>query len=86
MCRTLPTTVQFPGDAHEIEETDISEKPKTPFGNSAGRAWPQPSFGGAEDCFTEVAVNASLPPSVFGKSPRAVQFSGVGHDTELKLA
>ena len=82
VCRTLPTTVQFPGDAHETEETNISEKPKMPLGNSAGRAWPQPSSGGVEVCFTEVAVNDSLPPSVFGKSPRAVQFSGVGQETE----
>ena len=31
---------------------------------------------------TEVAVNASLPPAVDEKSPRAVQFLGVEQETE----
>ena len=35
---------------------------------------------------TDVAVNAFLPLAIDEKSPRAVQFPGAEHDTELNMA
>ena len=85
-CWKPPTTVQFPGEEHEIEEAINSEKPKRPLGNSAGRARSHPSSGGEGVSFTIEVVNASNSFDEFANSPTAVQFPGDAHDTDVNTA
>ena len=78
--------MQFPDEAHEIEETIISEKPKRPLGNSAGRACSHPSSGGVGVSFTNETANASALFDEFANSPTAEQFLGDAHDTDVNPA
>jgi hypothetical protein len=78
----VPTAVQFPGDAHEIElKTAYGEVLWIPSANTAGFALPQTPF-------VDVSVNASRSKvvSAFLNCPTAVQFPAVAHDTEVRVS
>ena len=72
--------MQFPGVAHDTElNHPVGDSFCMLSSNCAGRAR-------AHSPLVDVIVNASSPPLLFLNVPTAVQFPGVAHDTELKLA